>query len=91
MKFLTDGRGLYIWRDPDSLKHRSQNPHNGHTEDTKRDRDEILRYVVNHDGCTRFDIELECHQTKRPVLLHLAALQKSGRIKRYGNSYQVSA
>ncbi|MCK9569730.1 hypothetical protein M0R72_12375 [Candidatus Pacearchaeota archaeon] len=87
MKFLTDGRS--IWRDPASLKHRSEHPRNGHSEDTKRDLAEIMAYVIREGPCTRFDIELECHQTKRPVLLHLAALRKAGKIERYHDSYQV--
>lgn len=87
MKFLTDGRS--IWRDPASLKHRSEHPRNGHTEETMRDRSEILAYIADHAKCTRYDIELECHQTKRPVLLHLAALRKAGEIQRYHDTYRV--
>lgn len=87
MKIVRKGRDW--WRDLSVLKHRSPHPRNGHTEDTANDRKEILAYVEKKGPCTRFDIELECHQSQTPVLRHLAALRKAGSIERYQDSYQV--
>lgn len=54
-----------------------------------RDRADILAYIARNGPCTRFDIELECHQSQTPVLRHLAALRAAGSIERYHDSYQV--
>jgi len=63
--------------------------HNHHSLDMARDRKEILAYIAQNGPCSRWDIELCCHQSKDAVLGHLAALQKAGDVDRYHDSYQV--
>lgn len=55
----------------------------------QKDRSEILAYIAQNGPCSRFDIELCCHQDETPVLKHLAALREAGSIERYQDSYQV--
>jgi hypothetical protein len=85
MKYLTDGRS--IWRDMSMLKHRSEHPRNG--QDTAKDRQEILAYVAGHPGCSRYDIELCCFQSRNAVLKHLAALQTAYSIEKRHGLYQA--
>ncbi len=56
---------------------------------TQPDQDEILSYIAQNGPCSRYDVELECMQSKSAVLTHLAALQKAGSITRHRDSYQV--
>lgn len=54
------------------------------------DQDEILSYIAQNGPCSHWDIELCTHQDYKPVMRHLAALQKGGKIAKKGKFYQMT-
>jgi predicted transcriptional regulator len=51
------------------------------------DREEILQYIQSHPGCSTFDVELECHQTRTVVNIRARELIEAGRVERQNGKY----
>ncbi len=74
--------GICLWPRSWYSHFRTSQGHNPHSMFTQADRTEILSYIAQNGPVSRFDIELCCHQTKKPVTRHLAALEGQHIIER---------
>ena len=55
-----------------------------------KDEKEILSYIGRNRPCSVFDIELCCHQEKKPVLRHLVNLRRQGAVSVLRGKWQIS-